>query len=266
MGFWYDGKAGTASVPAERMRLIRNAGLWLAQQDLVHVDAVECLLGHLTWAFLAERSLYAVFHAIYEFVRLNRGRKVPWWASARRELERACRLVHLSVTHLTRGVAPVLLCTDAEGMNATDLGGGAVVSRPLLPAEAAAFRNGMTWETTPGTAPSATLVSGVQHPWTVVEARRWRYPAHNNLLEFESVLLAAKAAARCPSLRGCFVPLLTDSSVVLGCMRKGRSSSHGLCCKARKLTALRLAYGVFLFPRWVPTLLCPADGPSRQRN
>ena len=266
LGFWFDGAKGCAGVPAERMRLIREAGLWLARQDMVDVDAVECLLGHCAWAFLAQRSLYAVFHAIYEFVRLNRGRRVPWWASARRELERACLLVHLAVTDLGRGTAPVLLCTDAEGMNEVDLGGGAVVWRSLEAAEACAFRNGRSWETKPGDPPSHPLVSAMAGCWAEVEVRRWRYPAHNNLLEFEAVLLAAKAVARTPGLRGVFVPLVTDSSAVLGCMRKGRSSSYGMCCKSRKLAALSLAWGVCLFPRWVPTGLCAADSPSRRKR
>lgn len=266
LGFWYDGRMGTVGLPAERMRLLRSAGLWLAEQACVDVDTVERVLGHFTWAFLAQRQLYSVFHGLYEFVRTNRGRRVPWWGSARAELQQASRLVHLAVTDVRRPVAPFLICTDAEGRNATDLGGGGVVATVLTQAEADSFRNDKSWETTPGCAPQPAIVRATtQYDWVDVDARRWRYPAHNNALEFEAVLLAAKAIARTPDLRHTYVPLLTDSSVVLGCMRKGRSSSFALCCKARKLAAFALGWGVHLFPRWVPTALCPADALSRRK-
>ena len=266
LGFWFNGSAGTVGVPAERMRLLKTAGLWLPDQAYVEVDAVERLLGHFTWAFLAQRSLYSIFHALYEFIRLNRGRRVPWWSTAQNELRLASRLVHMAVTEVGLPVAPVLLCSDAEGASASDLGGGAVVACSLSHEEAVAFRNSAAWETTPGDPPKPVLVHAIEgHAWEDVDVRRWRYVAHNNALEFEAALLAAKAVARSRGLRYAYVPFLTDSSVVLGCMRKGRSSSFGLCCKGRKLAALKLGWGVHLFPRWVPTALCPADGPSRRR-
>ena len=267
LGFAFDGRAATVGVPAERMRLLRNAGLWLADQECIHVDVLERVLGHFTWAFLVQRPLYSIFHAMYLFISQNRGRYVPLWASVRKELQLASRLVHLAVHELDRGVAPVLFCSDAEGMSNQDMGGGGVVSRILEPSEAASFRDSSAWETEPGTEPAAPLVEACQEEvWIEHVHRRWRYPAHNNSLEFEAVLLAAKCVARVPALRGKYIPFLTDSSVVLGCMRKGRSSSYGLCCKARKLAALSLAYGVHLFPRWVPTHLCPADSVSRRKQ
>ena len=265
LGFWYDGSAGTIGLPADRMRLLRSAGLWIADQEYVEIDALERLLGHFNWAALAHRSLYATFHALYEFVRLNKGKRVPWWGTARQELRLASRLVHLAVVSVRMPIAPLLLSTDAEGSNARDAGGGAVVARGLSQQESVDFRNTPLWATTPGEPPTPALVKGVTTtPWVELDVRRWRYPAHNNLLEFEAVLLAAKFVARCPALRGSWVPLLTDSSVVLGCMRKGRSASYNLCCKTRKLAAFALAWQVRLYPRWVPTLLCPADAASRR--
>jgi len=267
LGFQYDGIACTVGVPEERMRLLREAGLWLASCDLVDVDAVDRVLGHFTWAFLAQRPLYSVFSAIYEFVRLNRGRHVPWWGSARRELQLASRLVHLAVTTVSRPVAPLLLVTDAEGQNSFDNGGGAVVARPFPHSHATEFRNGRLWETLPGERPHASVVGFISEPgWEELDVRRWRFGAHNNVLELEAVLLAAKHIARCPGIRGRWVPLLTDSSVVLGCVRKGRSSSFALCRRLRKLAALALGWGVWLCPRWIPTDLCAADSASRRRE
>ena len=157
-----------------------------------------------------KRPLYSVFSATYEFMRLNKGRRVPWWPSARRELDLASRLVHLATTDLTCPVAPVLLVSDAEGSNRRDHGGGAVVARPLAPVEAEAFRNDHSWEVQPGSPPPASFVAAVdpqRRDWRTLERRRWRFAAHNNVLELEAALLAAKQVARCPicGTRSCHI-------------------------------------------------------------
>ena len=77
-----------------------------------------------------------------------------------------------------------------------------VVSRFLETSEAASFRDSSKWETEPGTEPAAPLVEACQEEvWVEHVHRRWRYPAHNNSLEFEAVLLAAKCVAP-----GCTLP------------------------------------------------------------
>jgi len=93
---------------------MREAGMYLAEQELVDVAALERVLGHFTWAFLVARPLYSIFSSIYEYIRINQGRCVPWWPSARAELDLESRLVHFASLSLRRTVAPLLLVTDAE--------------------------------------------------------------------------------------------------------------------------------------------------------
>ena len=57
--------------------------------------------------------------------------------------------------------------------------------------------------------------------------------------------------------------VVTDSQVVLGCFRKGRSSNPGLLYLSRRLAGFLLGYNVRLAIRYVPSELNMADGPSR---
>ena len=57
--------------------------------------------------------------------------------------------------------------------------------------------------------------------------------------------------------------VVTDSQVVLGVFRKGRTSSPGLLYLARRLAALCMGYQVRLSLRYVPSAKNLADGPSR---
>ena len=110
--------------------------------------------------------------------------------------------------------------------------GGAVVSRPAF-------------------LPHVTCFS-------VDASRVWEYPDHINALEFRSVLDMLGLAGG-----GHTHPLRVDSQVVLGILRKGRSSSWSLNKLARRAAGLQLARGVGVTVDYVPSAANPADGPSR---
>jgi hypothetical protein len=57
--------------------------------------------------------------------------------------------------------------------------------------------------------------------------------------------------------------VVSDSSTVVGAVRKGRSSSFQLLLRLRSLAAMLLASGVQLRVEWCPSKLNPADEPSR---
>lgn len=268
IGLEFDGEAGTIGVARPRVRLLRESGMALAACDEVDLAVLRRVIGHFSWAFLTCRPLFAVFGSVYHMLHSAPGGKVAWIPEARAELLTASRLVHLAFTSTRTPTAPLLLVTDAEGMNATDLGGGAVVARALSAELASEFRHTDKWEVRPGAQPPEWFrhqVSPERTDWATVEARRWRHSGHNNEGELEAVLLAAKNVARAPSLRGHVIPLLTDSAVALGALRKGRSSKRRIRSRLKKVTAISLAYRVWLAVRWVPTALCAADAPSRTR-
>ena len=269
LGLEFNGLAGTVSVAPARARLLRESGLYLASCPQVDVDVLRRVLGHFAWAFLPCRPLFAVFGSVYHVVQTaGKGGRVVWSPEARAEIGAACRLVHLAQASTRLPTAPLVVVTDAEGVNRVDAGGGAVVARGLAPQLAESFRRTGAWDVRPGDAPPPWFEAQVgpcRSDWQVVEARRWRHAGHNNEGELEAILLALKNLARCAALRGSVVPLLTDSAVALGAIRKGRSSKWRIRARLKKVTALSLAFGVWLCVRWVPTGLCAADGPSRRR-
>ena len=87
------------------------------------------------------------------------------------------------------------------------------------------------WDVEPGRSGSLFFNNQVDPPrsdWTVLDARRWRFANHTNEGEMDAFFLGVKWAGRQHSFRGTILLFLTDSSVALGCIRKGRSSTFRL--------------------------------------
>jgi len=98
--------------------------------------------------------------------------------------------------------------------------------------------------------------------WSVVFSRGFDFKDHINVLELEAVIMLVKRL----SLEGWHhsrVLVAVDSRVVVGAIAKGRSSSHKLNFRLRKLGALLLARDLYLEVVWIPTWANPADAPSR---
>lgn len=103
-------------------------------------------------------------------------------------------------------------------------------------------------------------------PWAVALSGTWAEPGaeHINALEIRTAGYGVGWALRniC-SFDGRFV-LLTDSSVALGVLTKGRTSSFPLLRCVRRVNALLLATGVRPLVRYVESEANPADLPSRR--
>ena len=56
---------------------------------------------------------------------------------------------------------------------------------------------------------------------------------------------------------------MIDSMAALGVIAKGRSSSPPLLRLSRQLAGYSLAFGLLVYPRYIPSEINPADGPSR---
>ena len=76
-------------------------------------------------------------------------------------------------------------------------------------------------------------------------------------------MMAVQRLIRCQKGRHCRMLVITDSSVALGCFRKGRSSNKGLLYYSRRLAGLSLGYNIRLALRYVRSERNLADGPSR---
>lgn len=100
-------------------------------------------------------------------------------------------------------------------------------------------------------------------PFKTAISTRWRQGDHINILELEAALLSTRHMLRSPVTNGHRVNILIDSTVVIGAVAKGRSSSYRLNIRLRRLAALQLIGNLTLVPHWVPTAINPADKPSR---
>ena len=101
------------------------------------------------------------------------------------------------------------------------------------------------------------------HSWTTIVSAKFAREEHINTLELRAVYTAVRWVLSFPSSPGRRVVILCDSLVTIGCVTKGRSSSHVLLPRLRQLASVLLASGLRLYLRWVPSAQNPADGPSR---
>ena len=102
--------------------------------------------------------------------------------------------------------------------------------------------------------------------WSEVARWAWKETEHNNILEARAALGCLKLLLRSPQYYGHRVLLFSDSQVVIGCFSKGRSSTRVLNYLARRAGAIRLATGIRVYWRYVPTHRNHADAPSRNKK
>jgi len=187
------------------------------------------LLGLWAWAFLLCRPAFSVFHAAYRFCAVAQDRVFALWPSVRRELVTALALLPFIEAPLSLPLASRRYASDAS----SDYG-GALVSMPRFQTSC------RLWV------------------WRLEWVRRWRWLGdHINELEVRALMPAYE---RHRSRR---ILLLTDSSVAVGALTKGRSSSWRINLLARRCLALRLLTGNILLLHHLPSALNPADSHSR---
>ena len=111
---------------------------------------------------------------------------------------------------------------------------------------------------------NALIIGDVDVNWQVVLAAPWRALEHINSYELRSSSTAIRWLLSHPGTIGTRVMLLSDSQVAVGCMAKGRTSSHVLLRRMRSIASHVLASGINVYCRWIPSELNPADEPSRR--
>jgi hypothetical protein len=101
------------------------------------------------------------------------------------------------------------------------------------------------------------------HAVTEIVSSRWRWGEHINMLEMRAAHVAVRWVLRHALSGGMRVSLWSDSSVVVGVLRKGRSCSTALNRLMRALASDLLRGNIALDVDWVSSALNPADAPSR---
>jgi integrase len=242
--------------PRKLLALVRKTRFFISEERCTGKQLAS-LIGSWSWAFLARRPFFAIFSAVYRFIEKADFRVFTIWHSVKAELKLAVKLAPLLFADLAAPWFDRMFAVDASSS------GQGVVMTSVPPADLSSVA------TVP--LPSGIeLKDPVPHPitldarWVEVVASQWRYPEHINLLEATSVGSALRRAASSPSAMGTHVMIWSDSMVVTGAIRKGRSSSFKLLARLRAHTALVLAMGFYVHLNWIPTDSNPADEPSRR--
>jgi hypothetical protein len=230
------------------------------------------LVGRWTWAGLVRRPVLAVFSAVFRFQQAADGRLFDIWPSVRRELLTAVGLAPLLVAFLDDPFFDRVLAADAssQGLGVTATRAGALTGQVSSIAAAIPARpvpspsDGTHTFPRPAALPPPLDAGNV---WSPLVSSPWRRVGdHINVLELRAIHTALRWALSCPASVGTRLLVLSDSTVCVYALSKGRSSSLELLPRIRAVSACQLAAGISLVPRWVPTDLNPADGPSRLRR
>lgn len=276
VGLVLDGtREGEVSGPPGRLLQLHAAAHFLASGGRIHGGTLRIFAGHCAWVFGCEKLMFSLLVACYAFSEQHEG-WAKMWPSVRSELRDIADLIWFARSPLTSDTVDVALCSDAEGVNATDNGGGAFVFAPL-PAAIAEASPDEGWSAEPvkralagekGPAPAEVWMRETE--WTVGETRRWRYAEAIHLGETDALLLAVKRAVRTQrdlpgGLAGKRLLAFTDNATLFYALRKGRSSKWGLRRRLKELLSWTILGNFALDVRWVGTDFCAADVPSRCR-
>lgn len=245
--------------------------------------ALAHLIGRWTWCMLLRRPSLSVLQHSYRYIEVADRRRFTLWPSVRRELWMLLGLLPLLHARLDIPTFGHAIATDAS-----ELGAG-VVCTSITPDmdrriwQLCSSRAHATMQTLINaaerrgeciTSSSPMLHSAAEQyaafyadvlatRWSTIISSAWRTSEHINVLELRAVLLALHWMLSYPSAHSSRVYLLVDSTVALFALWKGRSSSAKLLLILRKISALLLASGTSLLTGWLPSVVNPADRPSR---
>jgi integrase len=258
VGVELHGKEGTAGVRPSDLAVLADETRAALSRATCRGRDMQRLVGKWGWAFQARRCTYSVFSAVYRFCETARDSVFEIWPSVRRELEMAVALAPLLFTRFTSPWHTTMVATDASeagaGVVATQVQQTALSSMAHAPSPSAV--DGPACRDVPRDFESAR--------WAVIVASKWKFEEHINVLELRAFVTAVQWLLSRPGARATRLLLWADSTVVVGAVRKGRSSKFLLLRLLRSLTATLLAHDAQVFVNWVPTEKNPADAPSRR--
>jgi hypothetical protein len=290
IGLEVDGRAHTVGLSSSKLDALIRDTLSAVRSRRVSGHALSRLVGRWSWAFLACRSAFAAFSAVYRFIECAGHALFTLWPSAARELRAAVGLAPVLFSTMCMPLCNRVIATDASSHGqgvCTALSSAdevhsliAQTSEPWLFVPAVEPGFVITGEQSDLMTPFGTWnwggpasVAPAFSPclrdfvaagrWRTEVSAPWRRPEHINALEMRAVHTAVRWVVSRPGSFGARVLLLTDSTAVLGALLKGRTSSRTLLARTRQVAAVTLAAGVRLSVRWVPSEANPADGPSR---
>ncbi len=252
LGMELHGREGTLRLKPEKMEALVAATRAAVNRGVMRVVDFQSLLGHWVWASLPCRPALSILSAVFALAQSMRRGTVSLWPAVRRELLAMADIAPLLAANLHARAFGRVMASDAS-----ETGLGVVAIDPAL---------------APDRAPALSTVPGVRavvggpadaRAVTPIVSARWHWKEHINRLEFRAAHTALRWVLRHALPGGVRVSLWSDSAVVVGVLRKGRSCSTPLNRLMRALAADLLLANVSVEADWVPSALNPADAASR---
>jgi hypothetical protein len=261
IGLELDGRSHTVGVSAVKLRQLQIDTETLLARTHCSGHQLHQLVGRWTWAALASRAAFAVFNSVYRFVESAGYAQFEIWPSVANELRVMCGLAPLLFSNLSAGWFKRMVAVDAS------MTGQGVVAASLPPARSGIDLSRVYCDPPDCTGDdyrSAEFDHVLASEWRTIVSSHWNRTEHINVLECRALTTAVRWCLSHPLSTDRRLLLLSDSGVVVGAVRKGRSSSQPLLRRLRQLSALLLASGLRLRVCWVPTDQNPADAASRR--
>lgn len=236
----------------------------MASNDAIYSEdkktKLKSLLGKLIWIALGIRPSLSFLRYVFLITHKERKTTPSLHRISRREVTAFAAILPLAHINTTRPLWDTLLAFDASekaagivyahvnpnlGMFIHSLGArGAEVSK----------LNRQKLE-----------VAVNSQNWLTAFVHCWRYKQHINVLECHAGVLALEWAVSHP-IQSHRITLLSDSTAVIGALRKGRTSYFDLSLPTRRFAAMTIAHDLLPHLIQIPSHINPADGPSRLKR
>ena len=259
LGLEFNGRNFIYGARASKLlRLVHSTQAMLRKGFATGLELAS-LVGKWTWVALVRRPVLAVLSAVYRFERVAGKRKFQIWPSVAHELRILSSLAPLLFADLAMPFFDHAVASDASSVGLGVTAGQLIGDEAVKAASVAGVRY------TPDVQyPDPAVTVPVDVSWYTVVSVAWRRrPEHINVGELMAARTAIRWAATHGRSHGSRIVLFNDSTAVVGALSKGRTSSFPMLAKLRSLWAVCLLFHLRVYAVWTPSLLNPADWPSR---
>ncbi|CAE7252533.1 AMY1.1 [Symbiodinium necroappetens] len=297
LGGIVDGHAGLVrATPSRLWKII--IGFEYCLRKPVSSEFVRRLLGHAMVLCVLNRCGMAIFRSLYDFSAKGLG-PCRLWKSAARECRMFIAIAPLLQGNLRREWSSRVTCTDAspEGYGIVECELGVDQVREIgqwnerwrfkrLPVSEwrhreRAFNYDVVSDlfTVGRPEPTAGINQEyveneefVEVPFQLMKPSRWHTAKigmwkntseHISLKEGRCLVLALRRLSRDSKQRGRKLLIFVDNLALGMAVSKGRAHDFHMLRVCQQVAAISLASDLFIRPRWVPSEVNPADGPSR---
>ena len=259
LGLEFNGRNFIYGARASKLlRLVHSTHAMLRNGFATGIEMAS-LVGKWTWVALVRRPVLAVLSAVYRFQRVADKRKFQIWPSVAHELRVLSSLAPLLIADLAMPFFDHAVASDASAVGLGVVAGQLIGNEAVDSASVAGVRY-----TDSVQYPDPAISVPLDVKWHTVVSVAWRRrPQHINVGELMAASTAVRWVATHSRSHGSRIVLFNDSTAVVGALSKGRTSSFAMQAKLRPLWAVCLLFQLRVYAVWTPSLLNPADWPSR---